>query len=58
MKDLKSGIFESYAAYCFTVEYQKHRLPHVYIALFLHNHRFTTSESIDEVVCAELSDPV
>jgi hypothetical protein len=58
MKDLKDSIFGKYAAHCFTVEYQKCRLPYVYITLFLYNYCFTTAESIDKVVYTELSDPV
>jgi hypothetical protein len=58
MKNLKSGIFGLYAVHCFTVEYQKHRLSYIYVALFLYNYRFTTSESINKAVCTELPDPV
>jgi hypothetical protein len=55
LKNLKE-IFGPYSTYCYTIEYQKYRLSHLHIAIFIANASFTTPEIIDEVVCVELSN--
>jgi hypothetical protein len=43
----------------YTVEYQKRRLPHAHIIIFLAGgHAFSEPEAIDNLICAELPDRV
>ena len=53
------NIFGHFLGYVWTIEYQKRGLPHMHLLLFLHpDDRFLTPERIDEIVCAELPDPM
>lgn len=52
-------IFGRTDAYVYTIEFQKRGLPHAHILVVLAAaHKFRTAERIDEVVCAEIPDPV
>src|SRR5436309_800789 len=52
------GFFGENVASVFTVKYQKRGLPHIHFLLFLAGRaQFDTIDRIDQVICAELSDP-
>ncbi|XP_044588797.1 uncharacterized protein LOC123267978 [Cotesia glomerata] len=56
MKLLTVGrIFGDTRCYMYTIEWQKRGLPHVHILLWLEEK--IRPESIDQIICAELSDP-
>ncbi|KAJ5751269.1 hypothetical protein N7533_008297 [Penicillium manginii] len=55
----RKGIFGPSTGRFWTIEYQKRSLPHCHLLLFLENSdQFHNPSMIDEVVCAELPDPV
>ncbi|KAJ5900216.1 uncharacterized protein N7473_004286 [Penicillium subrubescens] len=55
----RKGIFGPSTGRFWTIEYQKRSLPHCHLLLFLGNSdQFHNPSMIDEVVCAELPDPV
>jgi hypothetical protein len=55
----KRHVFGKCEGIVWTVEYQKRGLPHIHLLVFLRpEDRFLTSERIDDIVCAELPDPV
>ncbi|XP_020989680.1 uncharacterized protein LOC110276918 [Arachis duranensis] len=60
MTDLKDGVFfGSVNAGMYTIEFQKRGLPHAHILVWLQNMgRLQTTEIMDEVISAELPDPV
>ncbi|RYR33800.1 hypothetical protein Ahy_A10g048444 [Arachis hypogaea] len=60
MIDLKDGVFfGSVNAGMYTIEFQKRGLPHAHILVWLQNMgRLQTTEIMDEVISAELPDPV
>ena len=57
LNDLKkTQIFGRYLGSVYTIEYQKRRLPHMHLLLFLHPEdraRFQSVEAIDQVISAE-----
>ncbi|XP_016178392.1 uncharacterized protein LOC107620783 [Arachis ipaensis] len=60
MTDLKDGVFFGPVnAGMYTIEFQKRGLPHAHILVWLQNvSRLQTTEIMDEVISAELPDPV
>lgn len=58
LTDIRNGILGPYAGHVYTIEYQKHGLPHMHLLLFIRaSVKFDTPERVDEVVCAEIPDP-
>ena len=57
LNDLKkTQVFGQYAGSVYTIEYQKRRLPHCHLLLFLHSDdrvRFRNIESINQIISAE-----
>lgn len=53
----KRNVFGKCLDRVWTIEYQKRGLPHMHLLLFLED-QFLDSETIDEIVCAELPDPL
>ena len=60
LKEIKiKNIFGRYLGCVWTIEYQKRGLPHMHLLLFLHpEDRFLSAERIDEIISAELPDPI
>ena len=58
LTDLKAGVLGKYVGHVYTIEYQKRGLPHMHLLLFIEGFRFNVPELIDEVICAELPDPI
>jgi len=55
---IKSGmIFGKQPAGLYSIEWQKHGLPHAHILVWLILEDKITPSKIDDVVCAEISDP-
>lgn len=59
LREIKQDqIFGRFAAWVWTIEYQKRGLPHLHLLLFLHpEDRFLDSHRIDEIVSAEFPSP-
>ena len=58
MQDLKGGLLGQVVAHMEVTEFQKRGLPHEHILIILANHdRPITSDSVDDVVVAELPPP-
>jgi len=54
MKDIKMGVLGAMAAYLYTIEFQKHGLPHAHIIVFLKPEaKLRTSEDIDTLMSSE-----
>ena len=54
IKDVKDGALGDMAAYLYTIEYQKHGLPHAYIIIFLKpNAKLQTPAQIDSLMSLE-----
>jgi len=52
------GIFGLSVAYIYTIEFQKHGLPHMHLLIFLHvPHKLTTPEAVDSCIWARWPDP-
>ena len=45
-------------AWLYSIEWQRHSLPHVHMLLWLISEYEITPDKIDDYVCAEISDPV
>lgn len=59
VKELKNGLFGRCVGLVRTIEFQKRGLPHMHLLLFLDSDdTFTTPDKIDNVVCAELPNPI
>ncbi|MCH92436.1 helicase-like protein [Trifolium medium] len=58
IKDIKEGeIFGKVKAVVYTIEFQKHGLPHSHILIFLHpEFRCRTANDIDRIISAEIPD--
>jgi hypothetical protein len=58
LADLHKGVLGEHEGHLYTIKYQKHGLPHIYILLFVSSRwRFTDPILINEVICIELPDP-
>nr|XP_009794570.1 PREDICTED: uncharacterized protein LOC104241324 [Nicotiana sylvestris] len=54
---LKRNIFGKVAAFVYTIEFQKHGLPHAHFLIILNNeYKLLTPEAYDKFVCAELPE--
>jgi hypothetical protein len=55
--DINNSYFSKTVGQVWMIEYQKHRLPHLYLLLFLQDHNFfLQEEGIDEVIHTRLPD--
>ncbi|ESK82929.1 transcriptional factor b3 [Moniliophthora roreri MCA 2997] len=55
----KKHIFGPAVAFVYTIEFQKHGLPHMHLLIFLqHDHKLLTPAAIDSTICAEWPDPI
>ncbi|XP_074299925.1 uncharacterized protein LOC141631106 [Silene latifolia] len=59
MKDLKDRhIFGRVIGGTYTIEFQKRRLPHAHILIFLHrDDKFPEAANVDKIISAEIPDP-
>src|SRR5262249_1676484 len=58
LEKLKNGLLGKLAGYVYTIEFQKHELPHIHILLFLHpESQVQTPEMVDRVFSAQIPDP-
>ena len=56
---LKHGLLGVAIAYVYTIEFQKHGLPHAHMLIFLHDDDKPRSpEIVNNLVCAEMPDPI
>jgi hypothetical protein len=56
---LKDGFLGSAVADLYVIEYQKRGLPHAHMLIILkEEHKLLSTHDIDEMICAELPDPV
>jgi len=54
----KNGVFGHTVAYIYTIEFQKHGLPHMHLLIFLEQpHKLLTPADIDTVIWARWPDP-
>jgi hypothetical protein len=52
-------IFGPVSAHIYTVEFQKHGLPHMHLLIFLkQGHKITTTDDVDAIICAYWPNPV
>ncbi|CZT06983.1 uncharacterized protein RAG0_12554 [Rhynchosporium agropyri] len=57
LRELKGGIFGEYAAFVYTIEYQKRGLPHLHLLPFLKPAaEYVLPQRVDEIVSAEIPD--
>jgi len=54
----KEMIFGRPWAWLYSIEWQKHGLPHAHLLLWLIPEHKITPDKIDDVICAEISDPI
>jgi hypothetical protein len=58
IKDIKSGVLGRYIGIVYTIEFQKHGLPHCHIIVFLHpDSKLRTPEDVDSMLSSEIPDP-
>ena len=56
---VEKQIFGKVASYFYSIEFQKRGLPHMHLLLILQaEFKIVTPEQIDQVVCAEIPDPI
>jgi hypothetical protein len=59
LADIKAGVMGPYAGHSYTIEYQKHGLPHLHILVFLEpgiQARYLQADMVDQMILAELPD--
>jgi len=59
LKDIKDGLFGDVQGFVFTIEFQKHGLPHIHLLIFL-KQRFKIRDAahVNSIVSAQIPDPV
>ena len=50
-------VFGKLQAWLYSIEWQKHGLPHCHLLLWLSAEHRITPDKIDNVICAEIPDP-
>ena len=59
LDDIKSGVFGDVQGFFFTIEFQKHGLPHICLLLFLRQwFKIYDAHHVDSIVSAQIPDPV
>jgi Helitron helicase-like domain at N-terminus len=57
IKDISNGVLGDIAAYLYTIEFQKHSLPHAHIVIFLKPHaKLCTLQHIDSLMSSKFPD--
>ena len=55
----KKGIFGKVVANIYVIEFQKRGLPHAHILIILEGqYKFRSTDDYDNIVCAEIPDPI
>ena len=58
LKKIHDGYFGQVARFVYTIEYQKHGLPHIHLLIFLEEQdKISTVQQIDAIISAQIPDP-
>ena len=58
LRMIRDGYYRPVAGFVYTIEYQKHGLPHMHLLVFLEEgHKINTMEQVDAIISAQIPDP-
>ena len=58
LRMIRDGYYRPVAGFVYTIEYQKHGLPHMHLLVFLEEgHKINTMGQVDAIISAQIPDP-